>query len=252
MVTQRPVHSAARRAAANLIDAPGTAESHWRSWPGLDSLPVADLTQWTSAVVIAAHPDDEVLGAGGTIALLAASGARLRLVAVTDGEYSHADLVDKAALAQRRVAETAAALGVLGAQDTEVIRLGLPDTCLARHEDELTGLLQELTSGFGVCLAPWPHDAHADHDAAGRAARRACPGSLCYPVWMWHWALPGDRRVPWHRGLRVPLPDGVMETKRAAIRCFTSQLEPRRVSGQPVLPPGVLAHFRRPQEVLFG
>lgn len=241
-----------RLTAAGLIDAPGTVESHWRAWPGLDRLPAADLAGWASAVVIAAHPDDEVLGIGGAIALLAASGARLRLVVVTDGESSQAGPADKAALARRRAAETAAALRVLGAQNTEVIRLGLPDTGLAWHEDELTRLLQELTSGFSVCLAPWPHDAHADHDAAGRAARRAFPGALGYPVWMWRWALPGDPRVPWHRGLRIPLPPAVMAAKRAAIRCFASQLEPREPSGQPVLPPGVLAHFSRSQEVLFG
>ena len=40
-------------------------------------------------VVIAAHPDDEVLGVGGTMAVLAAGGAQLRLIAVTDGEASH-------------------------------------------------------------------------------------------------------------------------------------------------------------------
>jgi LmbE family N-acetylglucosaminyl deacetylase len=240
------------RPRANRIDAPGTAEPAWRAWAALDSLPVADVTPWASAVVIAAHPDDEVLGAGGTIALLAASGARLRLVAVTDGESSHAGFADQRALARRRVAETAAALRALGAPGIEIVRLGLPDTGLARHEEELTARLRELTAGFDVCLAPWLHDAHADHEAAGRSARRARPDSLGYPVWMWHWARPGDQRVPWHRGLRVPLPPEVATAKRAAIQCFASQLEPRPPAGQPVLPPGVLAHFGRAQEVLFG
>ena len=73
----------------NRIDAPGTAEAAWRAWPALRLLPMADSASWTSAVVVAAHPDDEILGAGGTIALLARAGARLRLVAVTDGEASH-------------------------------------------------------------------------------------------------------------------------------------------------------------------
>lgn len=35
------------------------------------------------------HPDDEVLGFGGALALLAGQGARLRIVADTDGEASH-------------------------------------------------------------------------------------------------------------------------------------------------------------------
>jgi hypothetical protein len=52
------------RAPANPIDAPGTTEATWRAWPGLARLPALDVTPWTSAVVVAAHPDDEVLGPG--------------------------------------------------------------------------------------------------------------------------------------------------------------------------------------------
>ena len=73
----------------NRIDRPGTPEEAWESWLELRHLPVADPQAWRSVVIVAAHPDDEVLGAGGTMALLAAAGARLRLVAVTDGEASH-------------------------------------------------------------------------------------------------------------------------------------------------------------------
>ena len=238
---------------SNLIDAPGTDEDAWRRWPALSRLPRAGLENWTSAVVIAAHPDDEVLGVGGTMALLAATGARLRLVAVTDGERSHpqADPAGRATLAARRVAETGAALHALGAQRTEVIRLRRPDTGLAGCEPALTAELRQLTAGFDVCLAPWAGDAHADHEAAGRAARRACAATLGYPVWMWHWARPGDPRVPWDRALRVPLPQHAAAAKQAAIRCFASQREDREPSGQPVLTPGDLAHFARAQEVLL-
>jgi LmbE family N-acetylglucosaminyl deacetylase len=91
--------------------------------------------------------------------------------------------------------------------------LRLPDTAVAAHEDELAGLLRELCAGFAVCLAPWARDAHADHEAAGRAARRAGAADgrtvLSYPIWMWHWAKPADPRVPWHQACRVPLPAGV-------------------------------------------
>ncbi|KJY26850.1 hypothetical protein VR45_36120 [Streptomyces sp. NRRL S-495] len=38
---------------------------------------------------VAARPDGEVLGCGGTIACLAAAGVRLPLVSVTDGEALH-------------------------------------------------------------------------------------------------------------------------------------------------------------------
>jgi len=239
----------AAAATPHPIDAPGTDEQSWTAW--LDALPATAMSGLTSAVIVAAHPDDEVLGAGGLIAELAATGARLRLVAVTDGENSHRGYGDPAALAVRRTAETAAALRALGAGTTEVIRLGLPDSELADHQDELAAALTRLAAGFDVCLAPWDQDMHPDHEAAGRAARRHCPQVLCYPVWMWHWACPGDSRVPWDRVSRVPLSPRAAAAKIAAISCFSSQTEDRGPGLGPVLSPGMIAHFTRQAEVLI-
>ncbi len=237
----------------NRIDRPGTPEEAWDSWLELRYLPVIDPQAWGSVVIVAAHPDDEVLGAGGTMALLAAAGARLRLVAVTDGEASHPD-ADPDVTARTRTAESAGALQLLGVRDIEVIRLRFPDAGLAAREDELSARLRDLCAGFGVCLAPWEADAHADHEAAGRAARRAAWQAgqevLSYPIWMWHWAKPADRRVPWPRACQVPLPPEVAAGKRAAIGAFASQLADRGARG-PVLPPGIVAHFTRTQEVLL-
>ena len=238
-------------ATPNLIDAPGTPEAAWQRWPLLSRLPSADLAGLRSAVVFAAHPDDEVLGAGGTLSLLAAAGARLRLVSVTDGEASHPGLADRNALAERRTAETAEALRELGAQSAEVIRLRFPDTGLALMHDELTGVVSKLASGFDACLAPWENDRHADHEAVGRAARQAGTQPVFYPIWMWHWSFPADGRVPWHRACQVALPSIVASRKRAAVRCFASQLEPRAASLGPVLPPETTAHFNRGQEMFF-
>ena len=46
-------------------------------------------------VVIAPHPDDEVLGAGATTATLALQGARVVVIAVTDGEASNPSRVEE-------------------------------------------------------------------------------------------------------------------------------------------------------------
>lgn len=253
LVTDLVSRAAASR--SHPIDAPGTSERTWASWPWLNTLPgtgLARLSGLRSVVIVAAHPNDEVLGAGGLIAMLAAARTRLRLVAVTDGERSHRGHASPAALARRRTAETAAALRALGAREAEVVRLRLPDTGLAAREDELAAALAPLVTGFDLCLAPWDHDLHPDHDAAGRATRMAGPGSLyCYPVWMWHWARPGDPRVPWDRALRVPLTPRATSRKRAAITCFASQTEDRGHGLGPVLSPGVIAHFTRAMEVLL-
>ncbi|HEX3491837.1 MAG TPA: PIG-L family deacetylase [Streptosporangiaceae bacterium] len=245
----------ARPAPANPIDAPGTPEAAWSSWPELGRLPALDATTWASAVIIAAHPDDEVLGPGGIIATLAAAGARMRIVAVTDGEGSHGHRADPVMLSRRRAAERLAALHALGAGDAEIIRLGLPDTGLAGREAEIASALGPLVSGFDACLAPWELDVHADHEAVGRAARQvshqAAWNAWFYPVWMWHWARPGDPRVPWRRAARVRLDPASLARKHVAISCFTSQLEGRPGGAGPVLPPAFIPHFLRGYELLF-
>jgi len=243
------------------IDAPGTDERTWSAWPWLSTLGGPGLAGqglgWLagvrSAVIVAAHPDDEVLGAGGLISMLAASRARLRLVAVTDGEASHRGHAAPAPLSRRRADERAAALRALGAGAAEVVRLGLPDGGVAARGGELADALGPLVAGFDLCLAPWDCDLHPDHEAAGRAARTAAGRGRfhTFPVWMWHWARPNDSRVPWDRALRVPLAPRTAGRKRAAITCFTSQTEDRGHGLGPVLAPGVLAHFTRTVEVLL-
>jgi LmbE family N-acetylglucosaminyl deacetylase len=246
----------------NRIDQPGTPEDAWASWLELERLPAEYPLAWASVVVVAAHPDDEVLGVGGTMAILAAAGARLRLIAITDGEGSHPD-ADPAVIGALRAAESAAALDRLGVRNLEVIRLRFPDTGLAARENELSEILREQCAGFDVCLAPWEADAHADHEAAGRAARRAArragQNMLTYPIWMWHWAKPGDRRVPWDRARRVSLTADLAIRKESAIQAFTSQLTDRGPAAGPVrgpaagpvLPASIVAHFTRRHEVLL-
>jgi hypothetical protein len=219
------VDQGATPVALNRIDRPGTAEESWDAWAGLTYLPVADPLDWPSAVIVAAHPDDEILGVGGTMSMLAAAGIRLRLIAVTDGEASHPGL-DREAIARVRTMESAAARDVLGVHDIEVFRLRLPDTGLTACEDELAARLRELCAGFAVCLAPWEADAHADHEAAGRAARRTGQHVLSYPIWMWHWAKPGDPAAP--SGCSPGCSPG------AATRCCRAMWQPPRSA----LPPG--------------
>ncbi|HEY2315352.1 MAG TPA: PIG-L family deacetylase [Streptosporangiaceae bacterium] len=105
------------------------------------------------ATVIAfhAHPDDEVLLTGGTLARLAAEGHRVIIVVATDGVMGPADRPD----GQTRLDELRASASALGA--ARVVHLGYAD------------------SGHGPLLYPDPPDrkrfARADiGEAAGRLA----------------------------------------------------------------------------------
>jgi LmbE family N-acetylglucosaminyl deacetylase len=70
-----------------------------------------------SALVLAAHPDDEVLGCGGTIAKLVDAGARVHVAFLADGVYSRQvdSLAQQAELLARRTAAQKAC-SILGAQ----------------------------------------------------------------------------------------------------------------------------------------
>lgn len=64
-----------------------------------------------SVLVVAAHPDDEVLGCGGTLARLAATGAAVHVAFLADGVGARAAasvLPDQTELAARRAAAEAA------------------------------------------------------------------------------------------------------------------------------------------------
>jgi LmbE family N-acetylglucosaminyl deacetylase len=84
-----------------------------------------------SIVFLHAHPDDEAIFTGGTMALLAARGWRLVLVLATQGERGEiSGLVGpEVPLAVRRVSETAQAAERLGAQRVEF--LGYHDSGMA-------------------------------------------------------------------------------------------------------------------------
>ena len=227
---------------------PGTAEDDWQRWG--TRFPDFDLRECRRLVVVAPHPDDETVGLGGLMATCVELGISVAPVAVTDGEASHPDRHAQT-LARTRIAETQRALTALGVSVAPV-RLGLPDGDVAAHEPTLAAALTDLLSPGTWCAATWRGDGHPDHDAVGRAAATACDAAgsrfLEYPVWMWHWARPGESSVPWRRARSIPLPTAVHRAKLAAIAHFRSQTEPPA----PVLPDHVLAHWRRPHETVFA
>ena len=103
----------------------GTPESRWSALH-LERLPALEVGPPGRAVVVAPHPDDEVLGVGGTMRLLDGLGWSVEVVAVTDGEGSHPHHLP-AAVASRRRAEVDDALDRLGLGGVPVRRLGLAD-----------------------------------------------------------------------------------------------------------------------------
>lgn len=235
------------RFAAKPLTRGGTPLPMWLAALDSEPLPPLDLGACPQLVIVAPHPDDETLGLGATAAQLVASGVDVQVISVSDGGAAEpgATSRDRARVAITRRHELRRATGILGLDPP--VSLGLPDGELTRHEDRVTEALGEILDRAAPgtwCAATWRGDGHPDHEAVGRAAAQACARSgatlLEYPVWMWHWAVPGDPAVPWHQAHSVPVSGRALERKRQAAQCFRSQFVPGAADAPPVLPPFVL------------
>ena len=238
----------------------GTPESHWAESGLVQGLRSIDLSGVRRLVVIAAHPDDETLGAGGLIATAAATGVAVTVIVATSGEASHPDSPSTTAadLAVIRRAEARTAIGRLAPQARLVLldlgdgRLGAAVDQLA---DEIRSLLEDSERGQTWLVAPWQEDRHPDHEAASQAAGRVARSTGCrlleYPVWTWHWARPGDGTLDPATLVAFDVPASSAVLKQWALADYRSQTEPLSPApgDEPVVPPGFGEHFIRQREV---
>ena len=255
---------AAEAIADRAIRGEGTSEADWHAWPGLLRLPMTDAADLVPAgaraVVVAPHPDDEVLAVGGLLAQLArlAHGRPpVRVIAVTDGTASHPGSGEWSVerLVRERPGESRAALRRLGLA-IEPVRLGLPDGGLQPLAALLAERLLPLVGRDDVVFTTWRGDGHPDHEACGHAsafvAARTGARLVEVPVWAWHWAAPADPRVPWERARRLPLDADAARCKRHAVQAFTSQLRPDPSTGAgPILRASTVERAARDFEVMF-
>ena len=180
-----------------------------------------------NTLIIAPHPDDEVLGCGGTIARQTADGHSVTVAIVTKGT----PLFPASQVRQVR-AEASKAAKLLGSR---LLFMDLPVTTLhLMPEHKLNTAFAALIAKAkpDTVLLPFPGDRHEDHrqifDAAmvalrpdgrrHRVARIACYETVSET----HWSAPGIEPVfdpNWYVNIESTLP-----AKLAAMRKYQSQL----------------------------
>ncbi|MGJ3510006.1 PIG-L deacetylase family protein [Enemella sp. A6] len=206
-----------------------------------------ELDPEASWLVVAAHPDDEAIGAGR---LIADHPGPISCLTLSAGEGCFGPSVDTDRVARTRLDEWGAAANELGMIPLETRQW--PDGRLAEFENALTELLIDELADHDVLLAPWCHDPHPDHEAAGRAASRAAEDLgiplLAYPVWTTYWLTPQRVQQLGSRLVTIPTSLEAEATRDAAVRCHRSQLEPRPPATQPVVPEELLR--RHPTQLL--
>jgi len=222
-----------------------TSEEEWISELGITPIwrpPVKPM------IVIAPHPDDETLGAGGLIAGHRRAGLPVIGIAVTDGEGAYTDEED---LGTIRRNEQERAFAVLRVEPSRVIRLKFPDRYVSDYEDRLFDFLKTVVDEETILVAPWSRDPHSDHEACGRVAERIYAGRgallVSYLFWAWHWRAPEEvLRQPI---CRFELDSQLQQAKQAALAEHHSQL--MRAQGDPILTPHLLLPARRSFETFI-
>jgi LmbE family N-acetylglucosaminyl deacetylase len=189
-------------------------------------------------LVVAAHPDDEALGMGGTIARLAAEGAEVMVAFMTCGAYSEADMIwrpDSTLTGSLPAPAPWTAPRTLGATATRWSGI-LVDNALDG------GLRLHLAQKVEGWIGEWapaavythsPADCNIDHRLtfeAVLAATRPKPGCPVKAVFSfevpsateWAFGTFGD----FGGNLFVALPSAALTAKVKALECYGDQTSP--------------------------
>lgn len=170
----------------------------------------------------APHPDDEVAGTGGVLAMHRAQGDPVHVVVATDGVAGDPDARYAAqTYAERRRAESRRGLAEVGVGDVKF--WGFPDNCVLSASDIELGVLSALQELDRVrptiVYLPWEREGHPDHHSLHlivRAAFERCGWAgwaLGYEVW--------NAMVP---DVIVDI-TAVVEQKRRGMLAHASQLD---------------------------
>ena len=244
-----------------LIQHAGTLDEVWLPWLArqrIARVPIDVLCGGADRlVVIAPHPDDEILACGGLLAMCSAIGMNLLVIALTDGEASHGfiDAEAKSNLALIRIEESSLGLLALGVRPESVLRLHVADGDVVSNVHDISMRIQQVLRPSDLVITTWSLDGHPDHEAASVAAQLACDHLKCRllqaPVWMWHWATPDHACVPWSNLRALDLPGWAVRAKHKALVCHHSQLKARGDNQPPALIASIVERSMRPQEYYF-
>lgn len=169
------------------------------------STPVEEGIRTNKIVVMAAHPDDESIAAGGTIAKAVKSGIYVRAVFITMDE--------------ERRAEYKEAMKILGVFDYTSFNQKIKNIDEKYVTQKLINELNDIKPD--VIISPAPIDTHLDHRITSKILRNALKelnlNCIVYLYSIWLPAIPN---------VLIDV-SGVYEIKKSAINAYASQIKTR-------------------------
>ncbi len=215
--------------------------------------------------VIAPHPDDEVFGTGGLIALAVTKGLPVQVIVLTDGDCSHHGCcnLEESEIGRRRRELCTSTAKALGYPSESIHYLGWHDNALPSAGDngfedlvkEMVFLLKDIKP-FAV-LVPHPFEGWKDHVAAECLVHAAIdkldhPVRLIYYcVWFWfNLSFRRAKQCSW-RNARILDINNVYGHKMAAVNLYLDSKAPCGVPWIGRLPLQLLRIFRKRKELFF-
>lgn len=245
-----------------VIFGEGTTKEQWLNAFKDHPLAPLDLELFRSkrVVIVAPHPDDEVLGCGGLMQQLIELNCKILILAVSNGTQSHPNSTKYPPdqLNVLRPQESLAALKCLGvAESTEHVELNLLDGQIHLQTEQLWKSLDQMVQANDILICSYEFDGHPDHEAVGKTVQAYATAKqlLCLHVliWAWHWAKPLDPRIDWHRAKAFSLTQEQLTKKHQAILQFKTQLEADESTGNAaVLSPSAINRLLMPYEVYLS
>ena len=207
-------------------------------------IPTLALTPADRVLLLAAHPDDESVAAGGLLQHALETGARILVVFFTDGDNNpwaqraselrwRIGAVERTRFGVRRRGEVGRALEKLGVAPSSMRFLGFPDQgatdLLLRANEFALRALSEVLREFrpAVAVVPSLLDLHPDHSAVAVLAILAFDtlGGANAPRIRLRYLVHNPRLLHRNEGsLVLQLSDQQRAHKRAAITCHRTQL----------------------------
>ncbi|MCX5869809.1 MAG: PIG-L family deacetylase [Deltaproteobacteria bacterium] len=216
-------------------------------------------------MIIAPHPDDEVLGCGGLIAQASRKGVNVEVIILTGGGASHDNCcgISQEEVKRERRNLTKEALKTLGLNSNKITFLDWEDGKLPLSDhpdfdtrvDELAALLARLKPANIFC--PHPFEGWSDHVAAQEITREAIKRSnvkttfYYYCVWFWlSMPLRKSLMCDWKNAVALDISD-VYVQKQKAIKEYMGPCAPCGNPWSGVLPEELMKAFEWEKELFF-
>lgn len=205
-------------------------------------------------IIVAPHPDDEVIGCGGLIQRLVKQGCDVHIVLMTGGEASHQNCCN---ISKDRITDVRRSLCIdidskIGVDTSHIHLLDYPDGGI-QGENEETEHLQTLLSSIKPDVIFVPHwgEGWPDHVNTRQIIRNiANQGTIIYEycVWMWYYNI---WRLDWRNARVYRMTKEEHQKKLKAIDDYVTPLAPCCNPWSGVLPAVFLHAARWNTELYF-